>query len=59
MSPHTDKRTAKELTWVPRGPDGKIDTETELGGNDSGKCTAEQLVPPGHSIYPKTYLIST
>jgi hypothetical protein len=59
MSPHTDEQTAEKLTWVPRSPDGKVDSETELRGSDYGKCSAKQLVPSGHSIYPKTHLIST
>jgi hypothetical protein len=59
MSLHTGEQTTEELTWIPRSPNGEIDTETELRGNDNGKCTAKQPVPPGHGIYPKMHLIST
>ena len=58
MSLRMDEQTAKELTWIPRSPDGIIDSKTELRGHDNGKCTTEQPVPPGYSIYPKTHLIS-
>jgi hypothetical protein len=59
MSSHMGEQTTEELTWIPRSPDGIIDTKAELRGNNDGKCAAKQPVPSGYSIYPKTHLIST
>ena len=58
MSLRANVQTVKELTWIYRDPDHKINSKTELRGNQGRECTAEQVIPPGHRIYPKAHLIS-
>lgn len=48
-----EPKMTEELTCRLRVHDGKIKSETELRENQEAKCTTAQLVPPGHTVYPK------
>ena len=52
MSPHTNEPMGKEVTWAHSSLGDKINTKTELRGNQNEKWAAKQLVPPGYGIYP-------
>jgi hypothetical protein len=54
-----NEQTVEELTWSRPIYNGKINTKTELGDNQGRKYTTDQLVPPGHCIYPEPHLTST
>ena len=51
-------KTVGKLTWAHHSLDNRPDPKNLLGGNDNGKYTDDQLVLPGHGIYPNARPIS-
>ena len=58
MGPYTDRKAVWELTRARRILGNIPDPKNILRGNDNGKCTDDQLVLLGHSIYSNVRPIS-
>ena len=51
MSTRANEQTVVELTRVHRNPANRINSKTELRGNQDGKWTVKQFVLSGYGIY--------
>ena len=47
------RKIVGELTWTHRNPDNRVNSKTEMCGDQNAKCAVKQLVPLGHSVYSK------